>query len=282
MKNYKKLANDISSWLENYMIKGKLDCFVIGVSGGVDSAVVSTLCARTGIKTYVRNIEFDNYKINTNAKIQINHLNQYTNVNGKLISIEDTLTNLMYAPDDFNKLALANTQSRLRMVYLYALANTHNGLVVGTGNLIEDNGIGYFTKFGDGGVDISPIGGLLKSEVYGLAEFLEIPVEIRQAKPTDGLWEGSPSDEERIGATYPELEWAMEFLEKNKNTVTINPDVLSGENEVEWLYGIDNIACGQLTEKQHRVLSIYIKHHIKNKHKMKMPPIFEVDHSKYN
>jgi NAD+ synthase len=142
-------------------------------------------------------------------------------------------------------LAMANSRSRLRMMTLYAIGQSENCLVAGTGNKIEDFGVGFYTKYGDGGVDISPIADLTKSEVFELAAHLGVIESIRIAKPTDGLWGDGRSDEDQLGATYPELEWAMDF---------------EGDEET-------------LSERQKEVLAIYSKFHIQNKHKMEPIPV---------
>ena len=142
-------------------------------------------------------------------------------------------------------LAMANSRSRLRMVTLYAVAQANQCLVAGTGNRVEDFGVGFYTKYGDGGVDISPIADLMKTEVFALAKALEVVASIQNAAPTDGLWEDGRSDEDQIGASYPELEWAMTF---------------SGEPS-------------QLNERQQEVLKIYKNFHHANLHKMEPIPV---------
>ena len=148
---------------------------------------------------------------------------------------------------NINDLAFANLRSRIRMCALYALANTKNYLVLGTGNKIEDYGIGFFTKYGDGGVDVSPIADLLKSEVYELASHFDIIQDIQRALPTDGLWPDNRGDEDQIGATYDELEWAYSFAESPKKE--------------------------KLTERQYEVLDIYMNRHLATKHKLEAPPV---------
>ena len=149
-------------------------------------------------------------------------------------------------------LSIANSKSRMRMMTLYHIATTVKGIVVGTGNKVEDFGVGFYTKYGDGGVDISPIADIYKTEVRELGRYLGVPQEIINATPTDGLWDDDRNDEEQIGATYEELEWVME-------------------------YGIDKQSY---TDKEIRVLQIYQNFNEKNKHKMVPIPIFDLKENK--
>ena len=212
-----KVTEHIINWLKNYAETAKMNGFVIGISGGIDSAVVSTLTAKTGLKTLVIELPIRQKKDQVQrAQEQISFLkNNFQNVESLEIDLTETF-------DIFEKkviskssttqnreLSLANSRSRLRMLTLYYFGQIHNLLVTGTGNKIEDFGIGFFTKYGDGGVDISPIGDLTKTQVYQLAKELNIPKSIQKAAPTDGLWDTERTDEQQIGATYPELEWAM-------------------------------------------------------------------------
>jgi NAD+ synthase len=243
--------NKISKWLKKYADRNGIKSLVVGVSGGIDSAVVSTLCCETGIPTYI--VSMPIHQNNSQLERANNHskwlVTNYTNS----IPLEIDLTDLferfscLFIEDLKNNLSLANTRSRLRMVTLYQVAGSKNGLVVGTGNKIEDFGVGFFTKYGDGGVDISPIADLTKTEVRELAKNLGVSQTIIDAKPTDGLWEDDRSDEDQLGATYPELEWAMSF-KGNTN---------------------------ELTEREIEVISIYKKLNRANKHKMKKIPIYK-------
>ena len=251
----KNLANKISHWLKEYLDENKMECFVVGVSGGIDSAVSSTLCAMTGTKTYVVNIPINSKTGHT----ELSHLQcdwlceNYSNVEKVYIDATDaygSIEEIFKKGPRYNLLANANSKSRIRMMVLYYLATAHNGLVVGTGNKVEDFGVGFFTKYGDGGVDISPIADLLKSEVRELAATLGIQEEILSAPPTDGLWEDSRTDETQIGASYEELEWAMAHIE-------------SGNDR-------------PVTARQKEVLSIYSSFHNKNKHKMVGIPTYKV------
>ena len=215
IKDYDRLAFDIDRWLKNYYYMHSIKAFVVGVSGGIDSAVVSTLCAKTELPTYVLTMPLHSKEGNT--KLSDAHakalMKKYSNVRVVNIDLSDTYESLLFNIDqDFvnNKLANANTKSRLRMVSLYQVAGSVGGIVVGTGNKVEDYGIGFYTKYGDGGVDIAPIADLYKTEVRELGGYLGVMNEIIDATPTDGLWDDGRSDEDQIGATYAELEEAME------------------------------------------------------------------------
>ena len=215
IKDYDRLAFDIDRWLKDYYYMHSIKAFVVGVSGGIDSAVVSTLCAETELPTYVLTMPLHSKEENT--KLSDAHakalMKKYSNVRVVNIDLSDTYESLLFNIDqDFvnNKLANANTKSRLRMVSLYQVAGSVGGIVVGTGNKVEDYGIGFYTKYGDGGVDIAPIADLYKTEVRELGSYLRVSADIIDAKPTDGLWDDGRSDEDQIGATYAELEEAME------------------------------------------------------------------------
>ena len=215
IENYDRLAFDIDRWLKDYYYMHSIKAFVVGVSGGIDSAVVSTLCAKTELPTYVLTMPLHSKEGNT--KLSDAHakalMKKYSNVRVVNVDLSDTYESLLFNIDqDFvnNKLANANTKSRLRMVTLYQIAGSIGGIVVGTGNKVEDYGIGFYTKYGDGGVDIAPIADLYKTEVRELGSYIGVRREIIDAKPTDGLWEDGRSDEDQIGATYAELEEAME------------------------------------------------------------------------
>lgn len=254
----KKIANHIQNWLNKYCTNSGQSGFVIGVSGGIDSAVVSTLCAKTGLKTIVVSLPIRE-KIGQNLSIEhCDYLCQnYSNVSKIEIDLSDTFSEFEKSfkkSIDVNtnfELTMANTRSRLRMTALYSIATTHNALVAGTGNKIEDFGIGFYTKWGDGGVDISPIADLMKSEVYKLGEFLKVPQPILNAKPTDGLWQDGRTDEDQIGATYDELEWAMNYLNTGVVDYVKSPDI----------------------ERQPEILKIYTTRHNSNRHKMNPIPV---------
>ena len=253
--NWHEMGNRIAKWIRDYSKEYNISTLVVGVSGGIDSAVTSTLCAKTGLKTHVLNMPIhQNILQNELASKHIAWLNEtYSNVVGHNIDLTNTYDLYVQkdlASYDLSKLSLANTRARLRMTTLYAIAGNHEGLVVGTGNKVEDFGVGFFTKYGDGGVDISPIADLFKSEVYALADALGILVEIQNAPPTDGLWDDGRTDEEQIGATYEELEWAM--------------------HEIESPSKID------LGDRKKEVLELYKRLNKNNLHKMKSIPIFRM------
>ena len=244
------LEKEISDWLKNYLITNNLNSFIIGVSGGIDSAVSSALCAMTGYKTiavtmpiYQNPKETDRGVDHCNWLIENYHDVEYVNID--LTEVYNKFKNSM--PEKFiTDLALANTRARIRMSTLYLLAGSTKGIVVGTGNKVEDFGVGFFTKYGDGGVDISPIADLMKSEVYQLGKNLKIIDSIMNAKPTDGLWDDDRTDEDQLGVSYDDLEWAM---------------TLDNKEEVN--------------KEQQKVLNTYHKHRNANLHKMKSIPIFK-------
>ena len=215
IKDYDRLAFDIDRWLKDYYYMYGIKAFVVGVSGGIDSAVVSTLCAKTELPTYVMTMPLHSKEENTElSELHAYGLvEKYSNVTLVNVDLTETYDKLMFWIDDTftkNQLANANTKSRLRMVSLYQVAGAVGGIVVGTGNKVEDYGIGFYTKYGDGGVDIAPIADLYKTEVRELGGYLGVDYRIIDAKPTDGLWDDGRSDEDQIGATYSELEEAME------------------------------------------------------------------------
>ena len=215
IKDYLELKNRIVTWISDYYWKYNIKALVVGVSGGIDSAVVSTLCAETRLPTYVLTMPLLSKKENTalsdgHALGLVKRYSNVTNVNVDLTDAYKVFN--LFVDDTFtkNELANANTKSRLRMVTLYQVAGSVGGIVVGTGNKVVVFGIGFYTKFGDGGVDIAPIADLYKTEVRELGSYIGVRREIIDAKPTDGLWEDGRSDEDQIGATYAELEEAME------------------------------------------------------------------------
>ncbi|NBU80095.1 MAG: NAD(+) synthase, partial [Flavobacteriaceae bacterium] len=206
----------IVSWLKNYAINANVNGFVVGISGGVDSAVTSTLCAQTGLTTLC--VEMPIHQDSSQVSRGREHIEQLKkrfpnvkNVKTDLTLVFETFKNVVPSSENEAKLnlSLANTRARLRMTTLYYLGGIHGLLVAGTGNKVEDFGVGFYTKYGDGGVDISPIADLMKSDVYALGDYLEIPESIQNAEPTDGLFGDSRTDEDQLGASYDELEWAM-------------------------------------------------------------------------
>ncbi len=218
-----KVNNHIVNWLKEYAIASKTNGFVIGISGGVDSAVTSTLCAQTGLPTLC--VEMPIHQAESHVSRGKEHIlqlkNRFSNVSSTiadLTSVFDSFIDLVPTGNDENRknLALANTRARLRMTTLYYHAGIYGYLVAGTGNKVEDFGVGFYTKYGDGGVDLSPIADLMKSDVFALGEFLKIPESILKAEPSDGLFGDARTDEEQLGASYDELEWAMLEDEKGK------------------------------------------------------------------
>ena len=253
MKN-SKVVSHIISWLTDYSNKSSTNGFVIGVSGGIDSAVTSTLAALTK-----KNVFLINMPIHQDRHQFLRAENHITWIKKKSPNVESINQDLSSVFDAFCKdlpkniqdeLTMANLRARIRMSTLYAFASHNKSLVVGTGNKVEDFGVGFYTKYGDGGVDISPIADLTKTEVFELAKYLDIIEEIQKAAPTDGLWGEDRTDEEQLGATYLELEWAMKYIE-NKS-----------------LYGLD--------ERQKEVLLIYKKLNSTNKHKMLNIPVCKI------
>ncbi|MGK4567022.1 NAD(+) synthase [Flavobacterium sp. 3HN19-14] len=228
-------ANEqIVSWLKAYADNAKVNGFVVGISGGVDSAVTSTLCAQTGLPVLC--VEMPIHQAPSHVSRAKEHIAQlqarFPNVSNAVADLTETFETFKKAvPTSENEtklnLSLANTRARLRMTTLYYFAGIHGLLVAGTGNKVEDFGVGFFTKYGDGGVDLSPIADLVKSEVFQLAAYLKVPESILTAKPTDGLFGDDRSDEDQIGASYDELEWAMQEDENGKTS-----DAFSGREKV--------------------------------------------------
>ena len=219
--SYEDLTEKIVGWLKDYYYdNNSVKAFVVGVSGGIDSAVVSSLCARTGLPTYVvcmpLESKFENSRLSDVHSKALEA--KYENVKRIEVELFSAYDNLLKSIDWWTEKgeytssehANANTKSRMRMVTLYQIAGTVGGIVVGTGNKVEDYGVGFYTKYGDGGVDIAPIADLYKTEVWELGEYLEVDQRIVDADPTDGLWVDSRSDEEQLGASYEQLEEAME------------------------------------------------------------------------
>ena len=221
--NTEKVASHIISWLKDYAKKSKVKGFVVGVSGGIDSAVASTLCAKTGFPTLCVEMPIHQAENQVNrAEEHIKQLKeQFSNVSEVRVDLTSTFEDFKnmlptIASSDAVNLSLANTRARLRLTTLYYFASLHSYLVAGTGNKVEDFGVGFYTKYGDGGVDLSPIADLMKSEVYELAAYLNVPNSIQEAQPTDGLFGDSRTDEDQIGASYDELEWAMQMQNEGK------------------------------------------------------------------
>jgi len=256
--NAEKVTNHIVNWLKEYAIQAKSNGFVIGISGGIDSAVTSTLCVKTGLDVLC--LEMPIHQAESQVNRGLNHIKwlkkNYTNVSVDQINITPVFDKLIKILPDVDReeerfMSLANTRARLRMTTLYYFASIKNLLVAGTGNKVEDFGVGFYTKYGDGGVDLSPIADLMKSEVYQLAEFLKINQEIIDAAPTDGLWGDDRTDEDQIGASYDELEWAMKKYDEQMN-------------------------LGEFKGREKKVFTIYSNLHNANLHKMNPIPVCEI------
>ena len=229
--NTKEKIDYISNWIKDYSVNNNFSSLVIGISGGIDSAVTSTLSAKTGLKTFVANMPILDHK-DTNQR-GINHINWLKNNFDNIIDLKIDLSLVFESfksvlSNNNSEHGYANSQARLRMMTLYQIAASNNGIVVGTGNKVEDFGIGFYTKYGDGGVDISPIADCLKTEVWEIGKELKISKDIIDAPPTDGLWNDGRSDEDQVGLSYFEIEEAMlnessinreKYLEIRKNNI---------------------------------------------------------------
>lgn len=253
-----KVANHIINWLKNYATNAGVKGFVVGVSGGIDSAVTSTLCAKTGLPTLC--LEMPIHQAEIQVSRALHHIDwlqfNFKNVEMTAVNLTPVFDGLIQALPPVNNeeerfMSLANTRARLRMTTLYYFAALEGYLVAGTGNKVEDFGVGFYTKYGDGGVDLSPIADLMKSEVYALAKYLGVNQEIIKAAPTDGLWGDDRTDEDQIGATYDELEWAMLQQEQQKSL-----DEFNG--------------------RQREVYEIYLRLNRANQHKMNPIPVCEI------
>ena len=202
----------ISNWINEYLINSGLKTLVIGISGGIDSSVSSTLCAMTGKRTIVVSMPILKHPdLHDLSLLHANWLkSNFNNIEHHIIDLGKTFDSFKIDLKGFdNDHGYANSQSRLRMTTLYQIAASNNGIVVGTGNKVEDFGIGFYTKYGDGGVDISPIADCMKTEVWDIGKYLNIPEDIINAEPTDGLWEDRRTDERQVGLNYAQMEEAM-------------------------------------------------------------------------
>ena len=207
-------AQFISNWIKDYVEKmpSKAQSLVIGISGGIDSSVSSTLSAMTGIKTIVLSmpIKQKSSQHDLSLKHQEWLVKNFDNVEAHTLNLDKLFETFKSTLSNFDsELGMANSKARIRMTTLYQVAAANKGIVVGTGNKVEDFGVGFYTKYGDGGVDISPIADCNKSEVWELGKSINILQEIIDAAPTDGLWEDGRTDEGQLGLKYEELEEAM-------------------------------------------------------------------------
>ena len=264
--NFEKVKIHLVNWLTGYAEQSNTNGFVIGISGGIDSALTSTLCALTGKKTILvempihqdqsqvsrgrEHIDFLKSKFSNCSSVEIDLTQTYDQLVEEL-NLKTDMTKSM----EVKNLTLGNSRARIRMTTLYAVAGIEGALVCGTGNKIEDFGVGFFTKYGDGGVDISPIADLYKSEVFALSKYLGVAQSILVAAPTDGLWDDGRTDEDQIGASYNELEKAMRIHQ----VFGEHPP----ESELESL--------GNKT-----AWNIYIKRFKANQHKMNPIPVCEI------
>jgi NAD+ synthase len=250
-----KTIDYITGWMKDYLKKSGQKGFIVGVSGGIDSAVTSALCATTGKPTLCIELPIHQDKSQVSrARKHIEHLEgRFANVSSVKVDLSNTFDTFKSSlpkcnDEDLQDFSLANSRARLRMTTLYYFAGIHHYIVAGTGNKVEDFGVGFYTKYGDGGVDLSPIADLMKSEVFALAEELCVIDEIQEAEPTDGLFGDSRTDEDQIGATYDELEWAMTF---------------DGDDS-------------EISDRQEEVLKIFKKLNKANQHKMQPIPVCEI------
>ena len=251
----KEVIAYVTQWLSDYLEESRDYGFVVGVSGGIDSAVASALAARTGKPLLAVEMPIHQSPAHVRrARVHIEKLEQQyeqvTSVEVELTSVFEKLVEILPEGTDakLTEISLVNTRARLRMTTLYYFAARDRRLVVGTGNKVEDFGVGFFTKYGDGGVDLSPIADLTKTEVRALGPELGVEDAILDAPPTDGLWGDDRTDEEQLGASYPELEWAMSF--------SGDPDLLEA--------------------RERDVLEIYRRFHAANRHKMEPIPVCEI------
>ena len=253
-----KVVDYIVNWLKDYATKAGVNGFVIGISGGIDSAVTSTLCAKTGLDLLC--IEMPIHQAPSHVTRAQEHIAQ---LKKRFPNVKDTVVDLTPVFEEFKTevrlegkqatvdMALANTRARLRMTTLYYHAGLLGLLVAGTGNKVEDFGVGFYTKYGDGGVDLSPIADLMKSEVYSIGKHLDVPESILKAAPSDGLFGDARSDEDQIGASYPELEWAMQMKDEGKT-------------------------AEDFEGRKRKVFEIFMRYNTSNKHKMIAIPVCEI------
>ena len=204
----------IKDWILKYVnsMPSKAESLIIGISGGIDSSVTSTLCAMTGLKTIALTMPIKQNKDQNDLSLLHKKwlTDNFKNVETHLIELDNVFKNFENTLVNFNnEHGMANSRARIRMTTLYQVAAANKGIVVGTGNKVEDFGVGFYTKYGDGGVDISPIADCTKTEVWELGKELKISNEIINASPTDGLWDDGRTDESQLGLKYKEVEDAM-------------------------------------------------------------------------
>ena len=258
MKSPEKVENHITHWLKNYLNDSNMNGFIVGISGGIDSAVTSTLCAKTGHSVFCLEMPIlQDLNQDNRAKNHIGWLKkQFPNVSSHRLSLDKVFSSFRETlpptkKNDEEFLSLANTRARLRMTSLYYFAALHGYLVAGTGNKVEDFGVGFYTKYGDGGVDLSPIADLNKTQVFDLSRHLFINKEIQNAAPTDGLWGDDRTDEDQLGASYSELEWAMETYKNDSPK-------------------------DHFSDREKIVYDLYVELNQKNQHKMMPIPVCEI------
>ncbi len=258
LKQPKLVSEHIVSWLRNYALSARADGFVVGISGGIDSAVTASLCARTGLKVWGIEMPIHQHPDHVTRAQQMQaqldfDFDNFETVRIDLTPVFESFINSNHhkSKNDKVDLSLANSRARLRMTTLYFHATINNALVAGTGNKVEDFGVGFYTKYGDGGVDLSPIADLMKSEVYQLGQYLEVPESILNAAPSDGLFGDARTDEDQIGASYDELEWAMNAEQLGK-------------------------LVSDFSGRQKEVMEIYVNFNRKNQHKMNPIPVCQI------
>jgi NAD+ synthase len=268
--NAPAVTQHIVDWLRTYAQQARARGFAVGVSGGIDSAVTAGLCAATGLDVHLLEMPIHQ------APDQVSRAQDWMQLLAErhaavsarrvdLTAVFDAHVGALALPDSAQRnLALANTRARLRMTTLYAEAQNHGLLVAGTGNKVEDFGVGFFTKYGDGGVDLSPIADLYKSQVYDVARHLGVPQSILDAPPTDGLWSDGRTDEEQLGAAYGELETAMEFA----RTHHWSPETTTDDHTWATTQG--------LTARHLEVFVIFTRFHRANLHKMRPIPVCSI------
>lgn len=259
-----RATEHIVGWLHSYAQSAGMRGFVVGVSGGIDSAVTSTLCAMTGLETHL--VDMPIHQPADQASRSAGHIQDLASrfgesIRSHFVDLTGTFEAFSAAlpagmADGSGGLAMANSRARLRMATLYALGQKAGLLVAGTGNKVEDFGVGFYTKYGDGGVDVSPIADLMKTEVFALGRALGVREDILNAAPTDGLWGDDRTDEDQLGASYPELEWAM----RTRETVAEG-------------------APANATDRERTVLAIYDRFHRANRHKMVPIPVCKLPES---